>query len=118
MKTKREYLDYLQDILDATNYIDEFTHGMDYNDFAQDEKTVFAVVRAFEIIGEAAKQIPELLKNKYPTVAWREMTDIRNKLIHEYFGINYEVLWKTIKEDILTLRPEIETILKEIKTNS
>lgn len=115
MKTEREFVDYLQDIFDATVSIDEFTHGMDYSAFEQDEKTVFAVIRAFEIIGEAAKQISESLKNKYPKVAWREMTGIRNKLIHEYFGVNYDVLWKTIKEDIPTLRPEIEIILKDVK---
>lgn len=117
MKQKREISDYVNDILDATTKITEFTKNMDYSVFIKDEKTVFAVIRALEIIGEAAKNIPGSMRIKYPNVPWKEITGIRNKLIHEYFGVDHEVIWRTIKEDIPPLNSEISRILKEIPEN-
>ena len=112
---RREFLDYVTDIFDATERIEEFVKGFNSKKFKEDEKTIFAVVRAFEIIGEATKNIPAKVKNKYKEVPWRQMAGMRNKLIHEYFGANTEVVWKTIKKDIPDLKEKISKILKESK---
>uniref|UniRef100_UPI00262F28BC HepT-like ribonuclease domain-containing protein n=1 Tax=Thermococcus sp. TaxID=35749 RepID=UPI00262F28BC len=70
----------------------EFTSGMDFEDFSKDRKTQFAVIRALEIIGEAAKAIPEDFKKEHPKVPWREMAGMRDKLIHAYFGVDLHVV--------------------------
>ena len=115
MTFKREFIDYINDIIDSIERILEFTKGLDYKVFASDDKTNYAVIRCFEIIGEATKIIPNEIKEKYPKVPWREMTAIRDKLIHGYFGVNQEVVWKTIKEDIPKLKIQIIQISKDLK---
>ncbi|MCL5985954.1 MAG: DUF86 domain-containing protein [Actinobacteria bacterium] len=112
MKHKREYIDYLLDIRDAIEKVENFTNGMNYDLFVNDNKTVFAVIRALEIIGEASKKIPDSVKNNNPLIPWREISGIRDKLIHEYFGVNIKVVWKTIEEDIPVLKPLIEEMIK------
>ena len=107
---KREYSDSLRDMLDNAQRAIQFTKGMDYKSFAEDDKTVYAVIRAVEIIGEAAANIPEEVRSQYPRVPWREVKGMRNKLVHHYFGINVEVVWQTIHEDL----PILITSLKHI----
>ena len=85
------------DILEAAQSIFIYIGEMDYEAFIADKKTVDAVVRNFEIMGEASKMISEVTKLKQPLIEWREMADFRNVLIHEYFGIDYEIVWDTIK---------------------
>lgn len=114
MKLKRESLDYIKDILEAISKIEQFTKGLSYNAFVKDEKTVFAVIRALEVIGEATKNISKSIKIKYADIPWREMAGTRNKLIHEYFGVVCEVLWRTVKEDVPPLKPKIEQMLQDI----
>ena len=109
----REFIDYLRDIIDAVEKIEKFTEGMDSERFYADDKTAYAVIRALEIIGEATKKVPQNIKERYPQVAWREMAGIRDKLIHDYFGVNLEVIWKTVQEDLPTLKPRILQILQE-----
>jgi uncharacterized protein with HEPN domain len=118
MKSKRDYLDYLNDIADAAGKIGQFIEGMTYEQFKKDDKTVFAVLRALEVIGEAAKQVPSSIKEKHPDVPWREVTGIRDKLIHNYFGVNLEVVWKTAVEDVPNLDSKIRCILEEIGRQS
>ena len=110
---KREFIDYLNDIFSAIEKVELFTQGMDFEHFADDDKTVFAVVRALEIIGEASKKVPKSVKDCYPNVAWQEMAGIRDKLIHEYFGVKLEVVWKTVQKDLPELKPLIERIIEE-----
>ncbi len=80
----------------------------------KDDKTSSAVIRKFEIIGEAAKQVPENVKQEYPSVPWREMAGMRDKLIHFYFGVNYELLWQTIRNRIPEIKPVIRQILQDL----
>ena len=93
MKT-RDYRDYLRDILDAIDDIESFVGEMTYEEFVKDRKTMNAVVRSIEIIGEASKNIPETIKAKYTEIPWKQMAGMRDKLIHAYFGVDVETLWK------------------------
>ena len=95
MKTPRVHLDYSRDIIERMNKIETFTRGIDFDVFVQDDKTYLAVVRALEIIGEAAKHILPALRKRYPHVPWKRMAGMRDKLIHAYFGTDAKVVWKT-----------------------
>lgn len=110
---KREYLDYLQDISESIEKATSFTQGMDYESFQNDDKTVYATIRALEVIGEATKKVPSSIREQYPEIPWREMAGIRDKLIHDYFGVNKEVVWKTVKQDLPDLRPQIKKVIEE-----
>ena len=87
---------------------------MDFESFKSDDKTASAVIRKLEIIGEAAKRVPSTIKGQYPSIPWKEMAGMRDKLIHFYFGVNYELLWKTIKNRIPTVKPLIAEILDSL----
>lgn len=113
MTRAREFLDYVADIREAAENISQFIAGMTWAQFAQDQKTIYAVVRAFEIIGEAAKKVPPSVRKRHAKVPWKQMAGMRDKLIHEYFGVNYQVLWKTAQEDIPPVQPLIAKVLKE-----
>jgi uncharacterized protein with HEPN domain len=112
---RRDYRDYLQDILDSINDIESFILGMGFEEFKGDRKTINAVVRSIEVIGEASKRIPRSLKAKYKGVPWREMAGMRDKLIHEYFGVDVEILWKTAKDDIPPLKQLFQDMLKSLE---
>ncbi|MDH7556935.1 MAG: DUF86 domain-containing protein [Candidatus Methanosuratincola sp.] len=111
----RDYDQYLNDILDSISWIEEYTSGMTFDQFRSDRKTVDAVVRNFEIIGEASRHVPEELREKYPDVEWKAMAGMRNYLAHEYFGISLEIIWRTIEERLPGLRMRIREILDEIQ---
>jgi uncharacterized protein with HEPN domain len=110
----RDYSLYLSDILKAFEAIEHFVEDQSFEDFEKDDKTSSAVVRKFEIIGEAAKQVPEIVRQKYPAVPWKEMAGMRDKLIHFYFGVNYDLLWQTIVNRIPQIKPVIRQILKDL----
>ena len=113
MTPDRVISDYLNDIIDSIDKIKLFTKDMCFEDFAADDKTMFAVTRALEIIGEATKNIPPLIRAENPYVPWREMAGMRDKLIHEYFGVKLAVLWETIHQDIPHVRPLIARMIDE-----
>jgi uncharacterized protein with HEPN domain len=112
---RREYRDYLQDALDSIDDVASFIGGMSFEEFKKDRKTINAVVRSIEVIGEASKRIPRGLKAKYKGVPWREMAGMRDKLIHEYFGVDVEILWKTAKDDIPPLKNVIQDMMKSLE---
>ena len=114
----RVYLDYLQDMLENAKRAIQFTAGMNYEVFAKDNKTVYAVIRAVEIIGEAASNIPENVRSKYGEIPWRDIKGMRNKLVHRYFGINMEVVWQTIHEDLPMIIKILENILAQEQDKS
>jgi uncharacterized protein with HEPN domain len=113
MKGSRDSRDFLNDILTAIVDIQSFVDDLSYEEFASDKKTLYAVVRSIEVIGEAVKNLPEQLKVQYPQVPWRRMTGMRDKLVHGYFGIDFKTLYKAAVEDIPPLKPLIEKIMGE-----
>uniref|UniRef100_A0A7J3M3C7 DUF86 domain-containing protein n=1 Tax=Archaeoglobus fulgidus TaxID=2234 RepID=A0A7J3M3C7_ARCFL len=112
---RREFLDYVEDIVEAMKDAMSFVEGMDYEDFAKDKRTAYAVIRAIEVIGEAVKKVPISVRKRYPEIPWKEMAGMRDKVIHEYFGVDLRIIWKTVKEDIPNLRPLFEKILKDFE---
>lgn len=111
---KRQIDDYLQDILDAIAAIEKFTQDVNFDQFAQNLEKIFAVARALEIIGEAVKQIPDEIRTNYPQIPWRDMAGMRDKLIHDYFNTDVEIIWKTIQEDIPILKQMITTVITDL----
>ena len=111
----RDFQVYVEDILDAINSIEEYTKGLTYESFVSDKKTVDAVIRNFEIIGEATKHVPLFVRREYPQVPWRDMAGMRDKLIHGYFGVQLDVVWKTIRERLPEVLPLVVEALARMK---
>ena len=105
---------YLQDILVAMTRIAEYLEGYDFDQFKKDYKTVDAVIRNFEIIGEASRKIPDHIKENNPDLPWDEMYLLRNKVSHEYFGIDYEIIWDVCINHLPENRKQIQSILKNL----
>ena len=110
--TPRTCADFLEDIRAAGVKAQAFAAGLSLEEFRGDDKTAFAVVRALEIVGEAAKRIPQDVRDANPDVPWRAMAGIRDKLIHDYTSVNLEVVWKTVRDDLPGLVPKMERIIK------
>lgn len=109
----RHYKLYIEDIKLSMTRIFEYVEGMDFDKFKQSHITVDAVVRNFEIIGEAAKNLPESIKEKYPKVPWLKMYGLRNLISHEYFGVDYEMIWEIISSDLPSNLSDIKSILEK-----
>jgi uncharacterized protein with HEPN domain len=110
----RDHKIYLKDILAAVESIEAFVKGMSFEEFSADDKITSAVVRKFEIISEAAKQIPDSIRRQYPGIPWKDMAGMRDKLIHFYFGVDFQLVWATIKQRLPYLRDEMQKILDEL----
>ena len=108
-------VEFLQHILDECFYLTRESQENSFDDFLKNERLIRAVCRSLEIIGEASSKIHPDLKAKYPLVSWREMNDIRNRIIHHYFGIDYDIVWDTIKTDIPILKDWVEIIIEKEK---
>lgn len=113
MKQKRDYLFYLEDIEDAMRHVFEFTRDFDFRKFKSTRLVVDAVIRNFEIMGEASKNIPDDIKQKYPEMPWSNIYRLRNIISHDYFGIDYEIIWKIISEYLPKNHKQILTIIEK-----
>ncbi|MCX7856161.1 MAG: DUF86 domain-containing protein [Anaerolineae bacterium] len=111
---KRDYRLFLEDILAAMDAIERFVEGMSLEELYQDDKTASAVIRKLEIIGEATRHIPPHLRQAYPDIPWKEMAGMRDRLIHGYFGIDYELVWQAIRVHIPQTRPKLQAMLEEL----
>ena len=108
--SKRQPHLLIEDIIDSGTKILEYTYNLSFEDFVKDNKTVDAVIRNFEIIGEAANRLPENFKDKYPDIDWLRIRGFRNRIVHDYAGIDYSIVWK-IKTIFL---PDVISKLKSI----
>ncbi|OHB90634.1 MAG: hypothetical protein A3D13_00825 [Planctomycetes bacterium RIFCSPHIGHO2_02_FULL_40_12] len=110
--SERDFRLYLVDILDSGSAVLAFVKDLSFEEFCNDRKTSSAVIREFEIIGEAIGKLPDELKQKRPDVEWQDIKDFRNLLIHEYFGVDMEIVWKVIQEDLPVLMNAVKEILQ------
>lgn len=110
---RREWRLRLEDIVVAAASIESYVRGMNFQAFCADRKTVDAVVRNLEVIGEAARHVPDEIRSRASAVAWEDMSDMRNVLIHEYFGVDLPILWNTIQSDLPPVAAALASILEE-----
>lgn len=110
---KESDLVYLRHILQAIENIDEYLKGFDYESFCEDKKTIDAVVRGLEIIGEASNNISDGFKKEHPKIPFRDIKDTLNRLIHEYFGVNKKIVWNTCQIDLKELKALISPLIKK-----
>ena len=115
MTAKRECIDYIRDIADAAEKAQRFTSGMHFAGFQANDEKVFAVTRALEIIGEAAKHVPQAVRARYRDVPWRELAGMRDKIAHEYFRVHLRRLWDTVQQDLPPLRTAIARMLQDLE---
>jgi uncharacterized protein with HEPN domain len=114
----REFLDFIEDMLDGMNKAIALLEDVSYTRFETDFRINFAVVRALEIIGEAAKRLPEELRQKYPDIPWKGMAGMRDRIIHGYDNVDLQIVWDVVKRDIPQIRPKVEGILKDYEGKS
>ena len=113
--TDRDIRLYLKDILAAIEAIEIFVKDMNFEQFRNNDLVSSAVIRKFEIIGEATRNIPQEIKKKYPDIPWKTMVGFRDKLIHFYFGIKYDIVWETIKSKLPELKEKIKRVLEDLE---
>ena len=111
----REYRLYIEDIADSIKRIKAYTKNISFEQFTKDNMRIDAVIRNFEIIGEAAKNVSKPLKDKYSDIPWKEMAGIRDRLIHHYFGVNLDVVWSVAKEDLPLVAKNIKVIIESLE---
>ncbi len=114
-KEERSHRMFLDDIQTAMSRIAEYIKGYDFEHFKRDYKTVDAVIRNFEIIGEASKNLDERIKEKYPDIPWKEMYYLRNRVSHEYFGVDYEIIWDVATNYLPGNKIQIDRIIDKEK---
>jgi uncharacterized protein with HEPN domain len=112
---ERDFTDYIKDILISMQDVEEFTAGISFEDFLQDKKTIKAVIRSLEVLGEASKKIPDDIKTRYSRIPWKRMAGMRDKLIHEYFGVDLQIVWNVVKKELPPVKPAIEELVRAIE---
>jgi len=115
MPKKKDVRIYLEDISQACKKVMVYITGMGFEEFKRDERTKDAVLRNLEVMGEAVKSLPKDFKENYKEVKWKAIAGMRDKLIHEYFGVSPDIIWQTLKNDIPQLELQIKNILKKLK---
>ena len=111
---KRTHQMYVEDILAAMNKIERYIKGLTYQTFVENEMVQDAVIRNLEIIGEASRNIPDIVREKDTNIPWRRMIGLRNIAIHEYFGIDLSIIWQIITKNLVETKPEVESMLKRL----
>ncbi|WP_040295012.1 HepT-like ribonuclease domain-containing protein [Beggiatoa alba] len=109
--SKRDAMLLLHDIFNSIQKIETYTRDMSFDIFIQDDKTTDAVIRNFEVIGEAANQLPELFCEQNPHIQWRRMADFRNVLVHKYFGVDLQLVWEITQYNLPELKQQIAALL-------
>lgn len=112
---RRGYKLYLEDILESVNNVQSYVGNASFEELIRDRMRLDAIVRNFEIIGEASSKIPQEIRDKYLFIEWRKISDFRNVLVHEYFEVDYEIMWDIIKSKLPDLKKGIQTILENEK---
>jgi uncharacterized protein with HEPN domain len=115
MSRKRRPELFLKDILTAVERIKTYTNGLNFQEFSTNQMVIDAVIRNFEVIGEAVKKLPDEIKEKSPQVPWKEIAGFRDVLIHGYFSLSLKDIWATIEEDLEPLEVEVKKILNEME---
>jgi uncharacterized protein with HEPN domain len=110
-KKGREITDYLADIFSAITEVDEFVRDMSYDEFVTDKKTINAVIRSLEVLGEATKHIPSTFRNKHPNIPWNKMAGMRDVLIQDYMGVDLKTVWKVAQERLPEIKPLINDLV-------
>ena len=114
--SKRDVRLFLTDMMDSIVKIETWLKNVTFEKFSSDSLLQDAIVRNLEIIGEAAKNIPEEMRTRYPDIPWKRVAGFRNIAIHDYFGVDLSLVWKILTEGIVTIKPSLQKILKEIGT--
>lgn len=112
---KRTLREYLNDMLEASQNARRFVDGITYEQFAADIEKVYAVTRALEIVGEAAKKVPAAVRRRYPEIPWRSVSGMRDILIHDYFGVDLKRVWQVLEDDLQTLESVVQRMLDELE---
>ena len=118
MSERREVRDYLSDILQAIEDIRSYTTGMTVDVFLKDRKTQQAVIRCLEVVGEATKKIPSEFRDLHSETPWQEIAGMRDKLIHEYFGVDLDIVWETAREDLVPFETAVRSLLATLGESS
>jgi uncharacterized protein with HEPN domain len=114
VKSERNPADYIGDMLEASGQIAQFVKSTTFEEFSADRKTQFAVIRGREIIGEAIRNISPSLRQKYSKIPWREITGMRDRLIHDYIGMNVQIVWNAATKNLPAIEPELRRMLNEL----
>lgn len=111
--SKRNWKILFQDVLDSIDKIEQYTQSMEYEDFVSNSMVIDAVVRNIEIIGEASRRVPHDVQDRHSKIPWKKIAGIRNRIVHEYFGVDISIIWFIVTNELTPLRRELETILNE-----